>query len=1540
MSSFQTDLVLSSATHTQWKHFITASALKAGALMIMKGTRARPYPAATTDMAERKENREWEKARESIAGTIYGTLDEAHLAIVSEIEPEDAAGLWKKLNEQYEKKDIGGRFFAIQNLMSMSFRDAEHPSEKLFEFGNRVVDASKKVSNLLPEGASVSAATYTNATAVCSVTQADAVTVTQGVITQGVLTEGFSAKLFVEELAINVILIGLGRSEDVQQLKHTLIQNNVQTLDKVLEALQKADTLNKSDEMSTTTTTAMAAKTFTPRPTPRNPSNKSKKDGKEKKFHCTEHGKNSSHNTKDCKVLNNKGSSANAADAEEGEIALSAGVSRIASPPSLRTIGTDPDHYWNADSGATSHMTSRIEWIRNLKPCRIPIRLANNQVVFATGKGDVVFTPYGQNLCSIMISNVLYVPDLKNNLFSIVSAVLDSKMRVEIEGSSLLFKKNGDTIITGSIKGKIAMLDGITVPNAEQAFVTTISKDLLHQRLGHIGKNRLERMLKQGLVTGISVKEKDEMIDICEHCIAGKQHRDPFPSLSDNRATETLARIHTDVHGPLPTTISGFKYWIVLVDDCGRMKYASPMKRKSDASETIKQYIITSERQTGKKVKRLRDDKGGEYMSKDLQKFLNERGIVREQTVRATPSQNGVAERLNRTLAEGITAMLNQANLPQSFWSPALLYLVHIQNITPSSAVSDATSYEVWHGKKPDLTMIRTFGCRIFVNVLRKDRKNLESHTRPCIFIGFEEGKKGWKYYEPSTKKIGVTRDAIFDETSFPGLSTKKEVVVNIPVNIKTFWNENDEIEQEDDDVPPPPPPHVPPPPPFIPPPAVPLPPPPPPAPSVPPSLDDKKPAPSPPGPKPVTSKKVPFPTLSPNTGESFADKVKKNAVAGPSTNTRPIRSTRTEVSDYSGINRRTTKPAPRRLAPLIDQGGEEPEASRGGAKLELERPPPGAFPEEPPVPGEDNSDEEEAVEAILKTTPIVDSLEFVYGISDDFVPWITAQQIGFEAALEKALSVATRPEDSPRNWKEAMARPDAEKWLDAAEKEVEALRENGTWDLVELPKGRKAIGSRWVFLIKRKSDGTIERYKGRLVAKGFAQAPGVDFDQVFAPTARLAALRTILAQAALAGEHIASLDISNAYLNGDLEKEYEVYMKQPEGFTESGPNGEEWVCKLKKGLYGLKQAGRLWYQKLGETLTKIGFKQINADPSVYVWILDDVRVILPVFVDDVTISSKSGERVEWVKKELAKYFKIRDLGPISYLLGMKVEYDRINRTLHLSQSQYILDMLHRFNMTDCSGVTTPMDPGSQLSKTQSPTTEEDKAEMARVPYINAVGALMYLAVATRPDISYTVAKLAQFNTCPGTAHWKAVKHLFRYLKHTIDLKLTYKPIEGDNQISGEVFRTYSDADHAGCLDTRRSTSGYFLKMGTGAVSWSSKKQTSVAWSSTEAEYIAASIAGQETIWMRGLLRELGFKINSPSLLLVDNQSAITVAKNPEHHGRMKHVDVRYHWIRQEIRRKNISIHYVPTGQNTADILTKPLPKPLVETHRQGLGIM
>lgn len=266
--------------------------------------------------------------------------------------------------------------------------------------------------------------------------------------------------------------------------------------------------------------------------------------------------------------------------------------------------------------------------------------------------------------------------------------------------------------------------------------------------------------------------------------------------------------------------------------------------------------------------------------------------------------------------------------------------------------------------------------------------------------------------------------------------------------------------------------------------------------------------------------------------------------------------------------------------------------------------------------------------------------------------------------------------------------------------------------------------------------------------------------------------------------------------------------------------------------------------------------------------------------------------------------------------------------------------MLTRFNMTQAHPVSTPMDPGLLLSKKLSPQTEHEREVMKNIPYMSAVGALMYLAVATRPDIAWTVGRLAQYNSDPGIGHWKAVRHLFRYLIGTMDLRLTYR--HDPSPVSAHPFVTYSDSDYKGCLDTGRSTTGFVIKMGTGAVSWTSKKQSLITLSSTEAEFIAASMAGQEMKWLRQLMEELLYKIpkTCPLVLRMDNQSAIAAANNPEHHGRMKQVDVRHLWLRQSIRRKEIETFYTSTQDMTADILTKALPKVLVERHRAGLGLL
>ena len=539
--------------------------------------------------------------------------------------------------------------------------------------------------------------------------------------------------------------------------------------------------------------------------------------------------------------------------------------------------------------------------------------------------------------------------------------------------------------------------------------------------------------------------------------------------------------------------------------------------------------------------------------------------------------------------------------------------------------------------------------------------------------------------------------------------------------------------------------------------------------------------------------------------------------------------------------------------------------------------------------------------------------------------------------ALDYCLSVAaqslsaTAKSDYPKSYAEAMTRPDAQFYHEAACKEIDSLLENKTWVLAKLPPGRKVIGSRWVFLIKYKADGSVERYKGRLVAQGFSQRPGLDFGETFASTVKWATLRAILAIAAYEDLEIESVDISSAFLNGDIDAE--IYMKQPEGFTQG--SGDD-VLKLQKSIYGLKQAPRIWHDKLDSVLSEIGFKKVESDNSLWIYQKDDARIIIPVFVDDLTIVTKDKASITSVISHLEKNFKLRRLGGIEFLLGVKIRRDREKHSIHLSQRQYILDMLARYGFTDCSPVSTPMNPGTSLSEDDCPSTPADFEEMRHVPYISAVGSLLYLAIATRPDIAYTVGVLARYNTRPGKTHWAAVKHLFRYLKGSLDVELTLSP----DTTTSEQFVVYSDADHGGDKSTGYSTGAYVVKMGTGAISWRSKLQGVVTLSTTEAEYIAAVHAGQELKWLQNLLTELGYSFKTPPTLYIDNLSAISVTQNPEHHGRMKHLDLKYFWLRDEVaKKKSFKTVHCPTDFMPADILTKPLPLVKVKTAHKLLGL-
>ena len=402
----------------------------------------------------------------------------------------------------------------------------------------------------------------------------------------------------------------------------------------------------------------------------------------------------------------------------------------------------------------------------------------------------------------------------------------------------------------------------------------------------------------------------------------------------------------------------------------------------------------------------------------------------------------------------------------------------------------------------------------------------------------------------------------------------------------------------------------------------------------------------------------------------------------------------------------------------------------------------------------------------------------------------------------------------------------------------------------------------------------------------------------------------------------IHQMDVVTAFLNGELEEE--IYMRQPEGYVV--PGKEHMVCKLRKSLYGLKQASRCWNKALHDHMKQIGFERSPSDPCVYIQRMGSVTVVA-VYVDDLILITETSEEMETVKESLKKKFRMKDMGRLHYCLGISIMQDDDDKSIWLHQKQYICNMLKRYGMTEANPALTPADVNVKLVKGDGVSKEVDP-----VMYQSMVGSLLYTAMATRPDIAHAVGVVSKFNSNPTEAHLTAVKRILRYLKGTINLALKYKEDETNSLIG------YSDADWAGDLDDRYSTTGNLFLLAGGAVSWVSKKQHVVALSTTEAEYIALSLAAQEATWLRRMLTEFGA---SPGcvILMEDNQGAIALAKNPIAHTRTKHIDIRYHYIREAIQDGTIDVQYCPTDDMNADLLTKPLPKELFQKLRVALGM-
>jgi transposase InsO family protein len=1026
---------------------------------------------------------------------------------------------------------------------------------------------------------------------------------------------------------------------------------------------------------------------------------------------------------------------------------------------------------------------------------------------------------------------------------------------------------------------------------ASQSLRQFTPSELAHLRMGHLHNDAFPRLL--GLVPStdwISAGAKGPTVP-CEGCLLGKAHRTRMPSVATTRAKEPLELVHSDVCGPFRTpSMGGFLYYVLFVDDCTRMVIAYPIAKKSDVLDRFLTFKAWAEAKTGKRLRAFRTDGGGEYFSHAFSEHLRTSGVARQKTPPYTPEHNGVAERANRTLMEAVRALLIHARLHKRFWALALHTAVYLRNRSPTSAVEGMTPFEAFTGQRPSLDHLHVFGCLAYVHVPDVKRGKLDPKSRPCTFVGYSTESKAYLFWDPAKKTVITSRDATFVENltgDFQPIPSFGETEVDQQTT--TRGDSTPLISDVGRD-------------------------------GIKNSIRDEKPNVGPvrlsPPSVPSSTPSAPRPPAPSFLGHvrQLLQEQKADADAASSTSRIPL-------SARPRVNSRVRAPsAP--LAMNLRSRATQSRPSEQPGQIEVEA---------------DHSRLTAPLPAPLATSTAPPSMTSFSSFIEQLQPpspslSSTAFPSGTHALHTNSVATAAANDD-PSTFSEAMNRNDQDKWEAAMKDEYDSIQSAGTWTLVALPAGRHAIGCKWVFKLKRKADGTIDRYKARLVAKGYAQKAGVDYDETFAPVAKFSAIRALLSMAAYYDFEIHQMDVKTAFLNGDLD--HVIYMTQPEGFAVAGQ--EQLVCKLGKSLYGLKQAGRAWYEKIDEAFQCLGFTPLKSDPCIYALNRGSVVVFIALYVDDLLLISNSVSALTKLKADLTRLFSMKDLGDAEYVLGIQIERNRTSRTLSISQGEYIRNVLERFGMADCKPVATPLETSSKLTKADCPPPGSPTDAAFTRLYQSAVGAIMYAMLGTRPDIAYAVTALSQFNSNPGQPHWSAVKHVLRYLRGTIGYKLTYgpdaavggftSPKVGPLTSSSLPLYGYSDSDWGSDPDDRRSVTGYVFMLGGGAVSWQARKQTTVALSSVEAEYMAATQATKEAMWWRSVLVELGHHVNGPTVIHSDSQGSIALTRNPQHHARSKHIDIRHHFVREQVAVGTVTLQYIPTEDMLADVLTKSIPR-------------
>ena len=517
-------------------------------------------------------------------------------------------------------------------------------------------------------------------------------------------------------------------------------------------------------------------------------------------------------------------------------------------------------------------------------------------------------------------------------------------------------------------------------------------------------------------------------------------------------------------------------------------------------------------------------------------------------------------------------------------------------------------------------------------------------------------------------------------------------------------------------------------------------------------------------------------------------------------------------------------------------------------------------------------------------------------------------------------------------SYSEEMRGPHATEFKTAVLKEYSSLSKNGVFSApCDLPVGFTAITTKLVLKIKETETAEEPlKFKARLCGRGFLQTYGIDYFQTFAPVANYNSIRCFLTVLASMDFEVDCVDVITAFLHSPLKEE--IYITVPEGYPITGQKNK--VLRLLKSLYGLKQAPRDWNQQLDAHLKHLGFQPLVTESCIYIGKFELKICYIIVYVDDMLIATMSRSTLANLKVKIHAKFPIEDKGPLSFFLNIHAKRDRKLRTITLFQTVKIEQLLLDMNMSDCVPTKLPADPLVCLKKEMMPTTLLEIEAMQEIPYKSVLGRLQHIAITTRPDIVPAVSAVGSFSHNPGMQHWVAVQRILSYLKGTKTVGLILGGICDELQIEA-----YADADWAGEMEERKSRTGFVILIGSASIIWCSKLQSSTALSSTESEYLALSSTCQDVIWLRALMKEFGFNQHQPTVIYQDNQSTITIAESDKNYPAIKHVELRYHFIRQKIKSQEVRLVKKATGEMTADIFTKQLPWPAFSRHRASLGL-